>query len=198
GVAFGRFVSVAQDKNDIFIYNCDAEFFSERLCAYLGLDMDYESIRNDIARRCPGEYMKNVMLRGEGIRILRQDRWEALCSFIISQNNNIPRIKRIIKALSERCGERIYAKNMREHGASEAEYSFPNPEAVLALGEEGLRALKVGFRASYIIDAAEKVCLGELDLDRVSLLKTADCINALLCIKGVGVKVAYCTALFGM
>ena len=142
--------------------------------------------------------MLSVMDRGEGIRILRQERWEALCSFIISQNNNIPRIKKIIRALSERCGEEIDCKAMMSHGSSEREYSFPSPEAVLSIGIEGLRDLRVGFRASYIFDAALKVASGELDLERCAALPTDECIEKLCSIKGVGLKVASCTALFGM
>ncbi|MBE6538649.1 MAG: DNA-3-methyladenine glycosylase 2 family protein [Ruminococcaceae bacterium] len=198
GVAYGRFFSVAQDGETLYIYNCDADFYEKYLCSYLSLDTDYEEIRRDIATRCPTEYMLSVMERGEGIRILRQERWEALCSFIISQNNNIPRIKKIIRVLSERCGAEVDVSLMSEHGAAESEYAFPTPESVLALGVDGLRELRVGFRASYIYDAAEKVSLGALDLDDISALPTAECIDALCSVKGVGLKVASCTALFGM
>lgn len=198
GVAFGRFFSVAQDGDTIYIYNCDTAFYEEHLRSFLALDTDYESIRRDIAARCPTEYMFSVMEGGEGIRILRQERWETLCSFIISQNNNIPRIKKIIRALSECCGEEIDASFMRGHGAAEREFAFPSPESVMALGVDGLRALKVGFRASYIYDAAEKVTLGVLDLEDTAALPTPMCLDALCKIKGVGLKVASCTALFGM
>ncbi len=198
GVALGRFLSAAQDGSTIYIYNCDLDFYRGHICSYLGLDMDYEAIREDIAKRCPTEYMLNVMERGEGIRILRQERWEALCSFIISQNNNIPRIKKIIRALSEKCGEEVDASLMQHHGAQAREFAFPTPDAVLALGESGLRDLRVGFRASYIFDAALKVSSGEIDLDSAAYLPTSDCLDALCAVKGVGLKVASCTALFGM
>ena len=198
GVAFGRFFSVAQDGETLYIYNCDEKFYREKLGYYLGLDLDYEAIREDIALRCPTKYMLSVMERGEGIRILRQERWETLCSFIISQNNNIPRIKKIIRALSERCGEEIDASFMRGHAAAEREFSFPTAEAVMALGEGGLRELRVGFRASYIYDAASRVSCGALELDRVAELSSPDCLAELCTVKGVGMKVASCTALFGM
>lgn len=198
GVALGRFFSVAQDGNTIYIYNCDIEFFEKALCSYLALDVDYDAIRRDISEHCSTEYMLSVMERGEGIRILRQERWETLCSFIISQNNNIPRIKKIIRALSQRCGEEIDASLMRAHGASDREFAFPSAEAVLSLGEDGLRELRVGFRASYIADAARKVALGEIDIEKVSLLECSNCIDELCSIRGVGMKVASCVALFGM
>ncbi|MBQ8208315.1 MAG: DNA glycosylase [Clostridia bacterium] len=198
GVAFGRFISIAQDGEKLRIYNCDRDFFEEKLYSYLGLCDDYDEIRRNIAHRCPTEYMLSVMECGEGIRILRQEKWEALCSFIISQNNNIPRIKKIIRALSEKCGDEVDASLMRGHGAAEREFAFPTAEAVMALGVEGLRELRVGFRAGYIFDAASKVVSGEIDLERISALASEDCISALTAIKGVGLKVASCTALFGM
>ncbi len=198
GVAMGRFISVANDGDTVYIYNCDKDFFRERVCGYLGLHIDYEAVRRDIAFRCPTEYMLSAMEAGEGIRILRQERWEALCSFIISQNNNIPRIKKIIRALSEKCGERIDTRNMRCHGAKDFEFSFPCAENVMALGEDGLRELRVGFRAGYIFDAASKVASGECDLELIETYETEKCIEELCRIKGVGLKVASCAALFSM
>ncbi len=198
GVAFGKFLSFGQDGESLTIYNCTKDFFEEKLYSYLGLCDDYEAIRRDILSKCPTEYMRSVAKYGEGIRILRQEKWETLCSFIISQNNNIPRIKKIIRALSERCGEKIVSDEMREHGAGESEYSFPPPEAVAALGVDGLRELRVGFRASYIFDAAQKALSGEIDLDEISTLSFEKCAAALMKIKGVGMKVASCTALFCM
>ncbi|MEE0968603.1 MAG: DNA glycosylase [Clostridia bacterium] len=198
GAAMGRFFSVAKSGDTLYIYNCDEKFYREKLSAYLGLDKDYDRIRADIAERCPTEYMLSAMEKGYGIRILKQEKWEALCSFIISQNNNIPRIKKIIRAISEKCGEEIDVTLMRDHGATEHEYSFPTPSAVLALGEEGLRELRVGFRASYIYDAASKTAGGMSDLENISSLDTDNCISELCKIKGVGKKVASCAALFSM
>ncbi len=198
GVVFGRFISVARDGDRLRIYNCDETFFKERLYCYLGLCDDYRAIRQDIANRCPTEYMLSVMENGEGIRILRQDSWEALCSFIISQNNNIARIKKIINALCQKCGEEIDASFMTEHGASEKEFAFPSPEAVMALGIDGLRELRVGFRASYIYDGARRVAYGETDLTKIQKSDWQTAISELTKIRGVGLKVASCTALFGM
>ncbi len=198
GVAFGRFISVALDGDRLTVYNCDRKFYLEKLHTFLGLHMSYADIRQDIAARCPTEYMLGAIDCGDGIRILRQDKWEALCSFIISQNNNIPRIKKIIRSLSEKCGEPVSTKGMEAHGASALEFAFPSPERVLALGIDGLKELKVGFRASYIYDAAEKVSSGMIDLDKTASLGTEECIAELCRIKGVGLKVASCTALFSM
>lgn len=198
GVAMGRFLSIAEDDGSLIIYNTDRTYFEDKLINYLGLDLDYKKIREDIVSSTDELYIKNAADCGQGIRILRQEKWEALCSFIISQNNNIPRIKKLISALCERCGERIDGRNMLSHGARATEYAFPSPESVLSLGIDGLRELKVGFRASYIYDAAKKVVSGELDLQAIANLPSDTCLSELMKIKGVGLKVASCTALFGM
>ncbi len=198
GVAMGKFLSFAEDGGDLIIYNADKAFFEDRLVHYLGLDLDYKKIREDIISATNEPYIKSSALCGKGIRLLRQEKWEALCSFIISQNNNIPRIKKLISSLCERCGEKIDGRHMLSHGARAEEYAFPSPEAVLSLGIDGLRELKVGFRSSYIYDAAKKIVSGEIDLQAISSLPSDDCLSELMKIKGVGLKVASCTALFGM
>lgn len=198
GVAYGRFISVARDKEDLLIFNCTKDFFEEKLCHFLSLDMDYRKIRQNLAESTDSSYLRAAAESAKGIRILNQDRWETLCSFIISQNNNIPRIKKLISALSASCGEKISTLSMKEHGGIGDFYSFPSPQAVLELGENALKEMKFGFRASYIYDAAKKVAEGEIDLDLAATLDYPDCVEYLSRIKGVGVKVASCTALFSM
>ena len=198
GTAMGRFFSVAQDGETVYIYNCDRDFFDKKLCRFLSLDTDYDAIRDDIVSRFGSDYVREIVRLGDGLRMLRQEKWEALCSFIISQNNNIPRIKKIVRALSAECGEKVDTSLMRSHGASDEEYAFPSAEAVRALGTDGLSALRTGFRAKYIFDAAEKVADGVLDLDAAAALPTDECLAALCTVKGVGLKVASCTALFSM
>jgi N-glycosylase/DNA lyase len=126
---------------------------------------------------------------GKGIRLLKQDKWETLCSFIISQNNNIPRIRSLIEALSEKYGEQITFNG-------KTYYSFPDAKTVASVGVDALRELKVGFRAPYIIDAASKVSSGEINLDEIDNLPTDELLNKLMTIKGVGLKVASCVSLF--
>ena len=198
GVAFGRFISVAQDGDSIHVFNCTSDFFEEKLCHFLALDMDYQSIRRSIVSKTDSDYLREASESSKGIRILNQDRWETLCSFIISQNNNIPRIKKLVSALCERCGEAVSVDGMEGHGANGVFYSFPSPQTVLELGENALKEMKFGFRASYIADAAKKVASGEIDLDHAATLDYADCVEHLSQIKGVGMKVASCTALFSM
>ena len=191
GVAHGRQISFATVGDDLLITGADSKDFASLWERYLSLDTDYDEIDRAIISALDDDgcaVMKRAAEAGSGIRILRQDPWEALCSFIISQNNNIPRIKKIISALSEAFGEKI----------ADGAYSFPTPEALAAAGEERIFALKTGFRASYITDAARKVADGELDLNSVIACKSYEkAAEMLMNVRGVGPKVAACALLFG-
>jgi N-glycosylase/DNA lyase len=129
--------------------------------------------------------------RGFGIRILRQDFTEALISFIISQNNNIPRIKKNIAEISRRFGEEFLSEG-------ETYYAFPTPERLLDAGETGLNECKLGFRTKYILDASLRLISGEINEEELRLLSVDDAREKLKIIKGVGNKVADCTLLYGL
>ena len=198
GVAYGRFVSFASDGGALYIYNATKEDLLSVWESYLGLADGYGRIAEDVISRSDSAALKNAVEYGKGIHILRQEHWETLCSFIISQNNNIPRIKKIVSALCREIGTPIDTKNMMSHGAKEVEYAFPDARAVEKYGTDNLFALKTGFRAKYIYDAAQKVSSGELDLDSVLNAESISVGAQLLCsVKGVGPKVAACTLLFG-
>ena len=188
GVAFGRKVSFAKEGDRLYIYNATESEFQSVWRRYLDLDTDYGAIDRDIASRSDSEALRNAIAFGQGIRILRQDPWETVCSFIISQNNNIPRIKKIVRALSEKAGERV---------AGTDEFSFPTANAVKELGADGLFELKTGFRAKYIYDAASRISSGETSLDGIFGMDTAKGTEELCKIKGIGPKVASCALLFG-
>jgi len=151
---------------------------------YFDFSRDYDSIlgvlKND-------RYFSKAVSEYYGIRILRQQGWEALCSFIISQNNNIPRIKGIISRLCESFGDKI----------GESAYSFPSAKRLANLSVSDLAPLRSGFRAKYIIDAAKKVSSGEVDLKKLETMPIEDARKTLMTIKGVGPKVAECTLLYG-
>ncbi len=189
GVALGRAVSFAERDGELYVRATEGELHSIWK-DYLCLDTDYDEIDKRIIGALPEEDRAHMSLAaetGRGIRILRQDPWEALCSFIISQNNNIPRIKKIIGAMSERYGEDL-------GGA----YSFPTAQALYSAGEEEIFALRTGFRAKYIYDAAKRVATGELDLSEVEKKNSYDeAAQLLMSVSGVGPKVAACTLLFG-
>jgi N-glycosylase/DNA lyase len=188
GVAFGRQVSFARDGERLYVYNSTEEEFERIWRRYLDLDTDYLAIDKDILSRSDSDALRNAVSFGHGIRILRQDPWETVCSFIISQNNNIPRIKKIVRALCERAGDRVDGSE---------EFSFPSPSAVGELGVEGLFGLKTGFRAKYIYDAASRVASGEISLDGIMDMASPEGAEELCRIKGVGPKVAACALLFG-
>ncbi len=189
GVAFGKYVSFAQDGDRYYIYGDVYGEKEDKLSFwldYIGLDDEYDHINRDILSRSDNPALAAAVSCGDGIHILKQDRWETVCSFIISQNNNIPRIKKIIAALSERYGEPIGGGH----------YAFPTAKALNEAGESGLAALKTGFRAKYIADAAARVSDGRLDLDSLCG-STAECEKKLCEVKGIGPKVALCSLLFG-
>ena len=199
GIAFGKFISFAQDGKDVFIYNSTEEEFEAIWKHYLALDIDYEMINDDILSRSDSPDLARAVEYGKGIRILVQDKWEAICSFIISQNNNIPRIKKIIEALSQKCGQKVeLPKGYEAHFSGRSSlYSFPTPEAILELGVDGLFELKTGFRAKYIYDAAQKYVNGEINYIEISNSTTEQAIELLCEVKGIGPKVASCALLFG-
>ena len=198
GVAFGRFVSFAQDGYTLYIYNSTKEDYENIWKHYLSLDVDYLQIENDIICRSSNANLMNAIEYSRGIRILNQEKWETVCSFIISQNNNIPRIKKIIESLSKRCGKKIiFPKGAQAHLSEISEYySFPTPEAIIELGIEGLAELRTGFRAKYIYDAAIKIKSGHIDFDVIDKLSTEESIKYLCEVKGIGPKVASCALLF--
>ena len=199
GVAYGRFVSFAQDGDTLYIYGSDLSDFEAVWRGYLDLDRDYREVERDVLAHSQNSALIAAIEYGRGIRILSQEPFECVISFIISQNNNIPRIKKIIEALSERCGERIeLCDEAKKHLSGERiPYAFPSAEALCALGEAGLFEMKTGFRAKYIYDASSRVLSGELMLDTVRGEDTESAIDRLCEVKGIGRKVASCALLFG-
>lgn len=185
GVAFGKYLKLAADKEGIILYDTSEEDFLNIWKDYFDLDRDYGEIIEAISEN---EVLKAASGFAGGIRILRQDPWETLCSFIISQNNNIPRIKGIVERLCSTFGEEI----------KEGFYSFPAAEKIATLTLEDLAPLRSGFRAKYILDGAKRVAYGEIDLDALKELALDEARQELMKIYGVGEKVADCTLLFGL
>ncbi|MBE6709245.1 MAG: DNA-3-methyladenine glycosylase 2 family protein [Ruminococcaceae bacterium] len=192
GIAHGRRVSISRMGECLRINGISADEFENTWEHYLALDEDYDSIDRMIAEAVPfdkgGQTLADAAAVSAGIRILRQEKWETLCSFIISQNNNIPRIKKIISAMSEKWGERI----------GDEDFAFPTAKALADAGEDAIFSLRTGFRAKYIIDAAQKVADDPGFLDTVAGCSDyAEADMLLRAIKGVGPKVSACTLLFG-
>lgn len=188
GVAHGKYIEISSDNGNIAIKGVTKKDFSEIWEDYFDLSFDYAKC---ISAFSFDNTLKKATEYASGIRILHQDHWEALCSFIISQNNNIPRIKKIIESLCKQYGSPVYTD---EYGTTH--YSFPTPETLLSAGEKAIFDLKTGFRAKYIIDAASKVCDGTLNFSEIEKMDTDTAMKTLCTVKGVGPKVASCVLLF--
>lgn len=158
---------------------------------YLDLEEDYAAIRDRIdAGKDP--FLHAAAADQKGIRILRQDPWEMLITFIISQNKNIPGIKRCVENLCRAGGERRTDVRGQEY------YAFPDPKATVCLGEETLKSCRLGYRCAYITAAAKAVLDGLVDLDALKDAGEEETIATLTSIHGVGPKVANCISLFGL
>lgn len=191
------------DENGVYtgvVRGCAAKIWTENGQVYLrsrgdeAMWREYFDLERDYAAvSCfeGGEYLAACVRYGMGIRILRQEPWEALCSFIISQCNNIGRIKGIVERLC-----RLYGEETELEG--ESYHSFPDAGTLALLEAENLSELRCGYRASYIIGAARAVASGELDLPALIHADSAEAKRALLALDGVGEKVANCVVLFGL
>lgn len=186
GVAAGHVARVFTRDSDVYIqtHEKSMEFWHE----YFDLDTDYGAARSSI-EIC--NYLKDCAKYGSGIRILRQDKWEVLCSFIISQCNNILRIKTIVERLCSLFGTKLET----DWGIL---YSFPEASRVAELTLEDLAPLRSGYRAKYILSAARSVSSGELCLEEIALMTANDARCELKKLDGVGDKVANCAVLFGL
>ncbi len=183
GVVGHKVVNVSFEGDTLVISNSDEADYEAIWKDYFDLGRDYSSIINAVASN---ETLAKATAACPGIRVLRQEPWETLCSFIISQNNNIKRIKGIIARLCETFGDDLGG----------GYYSFPTAEKIAALSAEDLAPLRAGFRAKYIIDAARKVASGEVDLNAVYNMTYEEGQSELMKICGVGAKVADCALLF--
>lgn len=185
-------------------FSCTEEEFFSFWHDYFDLSLDYGAVKE--AADPEDAFLQAAVAYGSGIRILRQDLWETIISFLISQNNNITRIRRSIEALCAKFGEKI---DTRAHFLSLPDdrpfadasfYSFPTPEAVAAGGLEGLQDLGLGYRDKYILAMAERCC-GKSGQEYLACLKQADYEGAkslLMKEFGIGSKVADCICLFGL
>lgn len=185
GIAFGKYVKVRLENNTLYIENTTKADFEKIWYDYFDFSLDYGKIREEISRLHP--VLCEAAKYAPGIRILRQEPYEALCTFIISQNNNIKRIKGIVQRLCESFGEKI-----------DGGYAFPTAEKMSFLSTDDLAPLRAGFRNRYLVDAAQKVASGEVDLEKCRTCDYDEARAELMKITGVGVKVADCTLLFGL
>ena len=189
GVAFSRGLTVYQDENNDLVLDCTEQEFCDIWFDYFDFNTDYKKSREVLSALHPA--LKEAAEFAGGIRILKQEPFEALCSFIISQCNNITRIKGIVERLCAMFGDELEFEGERF-------YSFPPAERLAGLQAADLAPLRCGYRAPYIIDAAAAVASGALELDRLAAEDGTAAKKELLKLNGVGEKVANCVVLFGL
>lgn len=182
GIAHGRYLRIRQETDGVTLLDINEKDIS-LWEDYFDLSTDYTAL---IDRFSSDPTLSAACKSSYGIRILRQEPFETLISFIISQNNNIPRISGIIGRLCEGFGEKL-----------DGGYAFPSAESLKGVAPEELAPLRAGFRARYICDAVSKVNSGEIDFDEIKLLPLDTAREKLKTIVGVGDKVADCVLLFG-
>ena len=184
GVAFGHSVKVLRQGNEIIFSGTTMDEFNGIWCPYFDLETDYTAICETLsADSVTAEAIKKYY----GIRILKQDKWETAVSFIISQQNNIPRIKGIIERLSRAYGENLGGDL----------FAFPTPEALSALSVSDFEAVGAGYRAKYLKAFADGVNSGEIDLEAIEHMPFDEAKAVLKGILGIGEKVATCILLYG-
>ena len=187
-VHLGRVLNVLNEKDRVIFKGTNLKEFDEIWMDYFDLNTDYKEIRKVLSNN---EILPKAMEYGEGIRILNQNHFEMLISFIISANNMIPRIKKSIEVISMRYGKFICEDENRKY------YSFPTVEELSRATVEDLRKFaKVGFRDKRIFDTVNMILNEKIDLDNFENLKTDILREELLKFSGVGNKVADCIMLF--
>lgn len=186
GVVGDFLVMVKQDETGLIFYDCDLDTYYNKIEKYFALDMDYREIKQILST---DDTLKKTIEHAPGIRVMSQDLWETLCTFIISQNNNIKRITGIVDRFCSLYGEKL--------AGYDDLYMFPNAKTIASLTVDDMSPLRAGFRSKYLIDAAQKVESGEVDLNKVMSSPIEEGREILQKIYGVGPKVAECTLLFG-
>ena len=179
----------ANSQGETILY-CTEEEYDTFWKEYFDLSVSYSDYIGQIDEQ--DDYLKNAAAFGGGIRILRQDTWEMIITFILSQQNNIPRIKGLIRALSERYGKKCETPEGRAY------YAFPCAEELSRAAEEELRELKLGYRSKYICQTARMVAGGEIDLDALKEMEYTEARTELMRLSGIGGKVADCICLFAL
>lgn len=197
-VAYRRVIEVVQNGDDVTIYNTNLNDFEDIWREYFDLDRDYSKIKEELSK---DELLSKSVNFGYGIRILNQEPFEILISFIVSARNSIPAIMKTIKKISERWGDELHYKG-------NTYYAFPTPEQVKEATLDEIKETGASFRSKYILDTIARVNealknpdneeLKIYDLDYIKSLDADECHLALQKFMGVGAKVADCIMLFSM
>ncbi len=188
--AYDNMLHIRQDEKQLIFYNTDEEQYQKLWKRYFDLERDYGSIKRELLKK--DDKLEEAITAMSGVRILNQEFFETLISFIISQNKQIPHIKKIVADISESYG--TYKGEVKGIPM----YAFPEVSQLRRAGLEDLKELKTGFRAPYIYDAVSRVYEGSISYDELVKLDSAAGIEKMCEIKGVGNKVASCVSLFAL
>ena len=190
GVIKNGVINISEDNNHKITLMCETDMDAKSLVnKYFDMNRDYTQIKNAIS--VDDENMQKAIKYGYGIRILCQDPWEMLISYIISAANNIPRISKTIENISKAYGKKVIF-NKKEH------YLFPTPEELSKASIEDLRKLNLGFRDKYVYNATKAVLEGRINLEKIEKMTYKEAKKELMKLDGVGAKVADCILLFSM
>jgi N-glycosylase/DNA lyase len=191
GVVEGRQLKIRQEKQALIVESSDDEQ-PDRLEAslrhYLDLNRDLPAILKAVDI---DPFIHRSIETFRGMRILNQAVWECLASFILSQNNNVPRIKGIIRTISAQFGEKITFQDS-------VDYAFPTPQALAEAGVEALYDCRLGYRAPYLWTVSSAIAAGEFDPESLKSMPYAEAKRELMGFKGIGEKVADCICLFSL
>ena len=190
GIVLNRVIKVIKEKDEIIFKSSMEDGLDSFIEDYFDLKTNYNIIKKDLSQI--DDYLKNSTEFGSGIRILHQDLWECIISFIISANNNIPRIKKIIEKISKEYGNKIIFEG-KEY------YSFPTPEQLSKATISDLRNLGLGFRDKRVYKTTQMILQKEIDINKLKEIDDSSYIREeLLKLDGVGEKVADCIMLFSL
>ncbi len=188
-VAYGKALRITQQEREVTLHNTNLAEYNDIWRNYLDMDTDYSAIKKWLVDR--DDRLAQVIEKTSGIRILRQEFHEMVMSFIISQNKQIPHIKQIVAAISERYGSEAGEIDGRKY------YAFPTEKQLQTITEDDYRELKTGFRAPYLMSATEHIMTG-MTRDSFAGLSYDAAKAELMQVKGIGEKVANCILLFGL
>ncbi|MDD3368848.1 MAG: DNA glycosylase [Lachnospiraceae bacterium] len=188
-IANDKYLELTQVEN-VCTFSCNEEELENFWKQYFDLDTDYMVYINQINPK--DTYLISAAELGAGIRILQQDLWEMIVSFLISQQNNIVRIRRCIQNICEKYGER------KVNFKGEIYYAFPKPEALAGLDEDALKECNLGYRSKYVVRTAGCFANGQTSLQQISQMNYPEAREELLKLFGVGEKVADCICLFAL
>ncbi len=185
-IAKDKFLEIKRISNDEYEFSCDKKTFDSFFYEYFDLNNDYKKYKRVLKK--DDIFLKNCILYSKGLRILKQDKFETLISFIISQRKSIPAIKTSIERICESCGEKKKYKNITY-------YTFPSPFEIYK-NKEKLKSCGLGYRLPYIVEVCKNIIDKRVDLEKIDKMTNEELLSELMKIKGVGIKVASCVALF--